>query len=109
MQIRNETDSWLSLTAPVTGQNDLLPCGNMNFSGNGYDLGRLGFGTGSTYPGNVNTAHLGGDFFWTDEGTVRNFYIPKNTEWTLNGGSMTNLGWTEIGNDDGGASERFPS
>lgn len=104
MQIRNETDSWLSLTEPVTGQNDLLPCGNMNFSGSGYDLGRLGFGTGLTYPGNVNTAHLGGDFFWTAHGTVRNFYIPQHTTWTLDGGSMTNLGWTEIGNEDGGGS-----
>lgn len=97
LDIRNSSPDGgrLEIAAPInTNGQRVLVNGGVDFSGTGHAYGWFG---SSQSVGSIN-----GLTTWNATGTVVNFYLKLFNVFTLNGGSLTNAGWTELGNDEAG-------
>jgi autotransporter-associated beta strand protein len=98
LRINNRSTATLSLLRTISGGGALYPFGRVRFEGANYDVGRVGHNNGF---GTEDLAFPNTVVDWFATGTIRNLSMPINTTWNLHG-AITNLGWTDIGNDNSG-------
>ncbi len=98
LRINNRSTATLSLLRTISGGGALYPFGRVRFEGANYDVGRVGHNNGF---GTEDLAFPNTVVGWFATGTIRNLSMPIYTTWNLHG-AITNLGWTDIGNDNSG-------
>jgi autotransporter-associated beta strand protein len=95
LTIRNSSGVPVELGGSVTSTSatprDVYVNGPAIFSGSPVAFGRIGVAQ--------SVGSIDSDIVWTAQGTVVNFFLKNYNSFTMNGGTLTNSGWTEIGDD----------
>ena len=92
LKILNTSAGELEMAGPITGGKDVYWSNKIAFTGTGLAMGGLISEYGSSYAASYNAT-------WSADGLVSNFYLRGGNTFTITGGSVTNIGYTEIANE----------
>jgi autotransporter-associated beta strand protein len=92
LKVLNGSSGTLELAGPVTGGRDVYWSNKITFSGTNMMMGGLLSEYGSSYASSYNA-------IWSADGVISNFYLRGGNTFTITGGSVTNIGYTEIANE----------
>lgn len=92
LEILNTSAGILDMAGPITGGKDVYWSNKITFSGTNMLMGGLLSEYGSSYASSYNAV-------WSADGVINNFYLRGGNTFTITGGSVTNIGYTEIANE----------